>query len=113
MRGMWARSWQRQTGRPTYALDAVLVESVRISGKPRQKFVAHLTHIPEPLMSMALHRGIFWEEVNARFDELKLDETVRAKVTGKLLETIPFCDEAKQCLEQRKRAWLERLSRQA
>jgi len=91
----------------------VLVESVRIAGKSRQKFVAYLTHIPEPLMSMALHRGIFWEEVNARFDELKLDGTTRTKVTGKLLETIPFCAEAKRCLEQRERARTERLSRQA
>ncbi len=92
MRGRWARDWQGRTGRPTYALDAVLVESVRISGQPRQKFVAHLSHIPEPLISMSLHRGIFWEEVNARFDELKLDGTTRAKATGKLLETVPSCD---------------------
>ncbi len=113
MRGSWACSWRRKRGFDTYARYAVLVESTRINGKPRQRFVAHLATILEPLMDMALHRGLFWKEVNEKLNSLHIDDKTKAKITGKLLITIPLPDEARRAAEQAELKRLERLLRSA
>lgn len=108
LRGSWGRSWERRTGRKSYALDFVLVESLRVDGKPRQRFVAHLAHIDEPLMDMALQRGLFWQEVNGRLDGLQLDAGTRQRITDKILLVVPLPDEAKLAAEKARLAGLER-----
>jgi hypothetical protein len=90
-----------------------LVESVRVDGKPRQRFVAHLAHIDTPLMSEALHQGLFWRDVEKRFNELALDEDARGKVRQKLLETVPLPDAAKAAVESARLAGLERTIRRS
>ncbi len=105
MRGKW--------GRGTYVRYAVLVESVRVEGKPRQRFVAHLAHIPERIAGMAIHRGLFWRDVNKRLDELQLDGETRARVTSKLLAVVPLTNEARSAAEKAELARLERLARSA
>lgn len=67
---------------------AVLVESVRVGGKPRQKFVAHLGYIEERLMGVS-HRAWFWRNVTATLGDLSLDGETRAVVCGKIAEAVP------------------------
>jgi len=108
MRGAWACSWQRRTGGPVFVRYAVLVESAREAGKVRQRFIAHLAHIPEPLMSMALHRGLFWRDVNRRLAELQVDESTAAKARASLLAVVPLTDKAQEAAERSQLARLER-----
>ena len=49
---------------------AVLVENVRVDGKPRQRHVAHLASIPESAIEIVHQRRHFWDAVHERLDRL-------------------------------------------
>ena len=76
--------WQRR-GRVRRAksplLTAVLVESRRVDGKPRQRVVAYLGGIREAHVDERerAHRT-FWRGVDDRLDALGLDAEARARV---------------------------------
>jgi hypothetical protein len=73
-------------GRVRYA---VLVESVRSEGKPRQKVLCHLAHIRERHLGSALRRAAFWQTVDRRLLLLNLDAPARAVIESKLAVTAP------------------------
>ncbi len=62
-------------------LTAVLVESRRVNGSPRQRVVAYLGGIREAYVDERerAHRA-FWRGVDDRLDELELDPETRARV---------------------------------
>jgi hypothetical protein len=49
---------------------AVLVESVRVDGKPRQRHIACLGSITDSRIEVVHQRRYFWDELCARLDRL-------------------------------------------
>jgi hypothetical protein len=49
---------------------AVVVENMRIDGKPRQQHVASLASITESRMEVIHQRRYFWDDVHDRLDQL-------------------------------------------
>lgn len=68
---------------------AVLVESVRRAGKPRQKVLCHLAHIRERHIGSALRRAAFWQAVDRRLMLLNLDAAARAVIESKIAVIAP------------------------
>lgn len=72
---------------------AILVESVRIDGKPRQRHVAYLGSIVESALTeeTKCHRGYFWRDIKERLD--RLDNRIPAKdrvaIEKKIAEKVP------------------------
>jgi hypothetical protein len=50
---------------------AILVESVRVKGKPAPRHVAYLGGITESAIEIAAQRRFFWDEVTERLDGLR------------------------------------------
>src|SRR5580704_7650317 len=82
-----------------------LVESKRINGKARPRFLAHLGTCREPV-EMLRHRLWFYERSDQVLDRLALAPEDRAKVDVKLAARIPRPTEAERALWQRERAIL-------
>ena len=74
-------------------LDAVLVESRRVDGKPRQRVIAHLASIPSASLWDPTRRCYFWEQVRDRLRDLDLPADSHASIEAKLAETVAFMDE--------------------
>jgi hypothetical protein len=68
---------------------AVLVESVRRAGKPRQKVLCHLAHIRERHIGSALRRAAFWQAVDRRLMLMGLDAAARAVIESKIAVIAP------------------------
>ncbi len=70
---------------------AVLVESHRIDGKPRQQTVAYLGSIREGLVNFTTRRGYFWRDVTQTLDGLgeRVSRDYRAKIERSIAETVP------------------------
>jgi len=68
---------------------AVLVESTRVDGKPRQRFIAHIGNYHEG-GQVGLHPHVdFWRQVEHRLKSLNLAADVRERVERKLAERVP------------------------
>ena len=84
---MYAR-WKRRAlkrvgdGPPAYRLDLVLVESRRVDGRPRQRFVAHLSTIREDRAGDVRQRTWFWQALDAKLDGLGITGDARARIEG-------------------------------
>lgn len=92
---------------PEFLLSAVVVESVRIDGKPRQRTIKYLGSIRECKLdpdnkSGIFHHGYFWRSVDANLAELELPESERVRIVAILEDTVPRPDP-----EARARAWQE------
>lgn len=76
----WQRRGRVRRGRSSPLLTAVLVESRRVDGKPRQRVVAYLGGIREAYVDKREweHRT-FWRGVVDRLDALGLDLETRAR----------------------------------
>ena len=72
-----------------YARSAVLVESHRVKGQPRQKFVAHLGSIRERFMGEAFHHGLFWRDVQASLGRLDLDHDEHVEIEKAIEKVVP------------------------
>ncbi len=70
---------------------AVLVESHRIDGKPRQQTVAYLGSIREGLVNLVMRRGYFWRDVTQTLDGLgeRVSRDDRAKIEARIAERVP------------------------
>jgi len=68
---------------------AVLVESTRVDGKPRQRFVAHLANYHEGGRVEYYPHVDFWRQVERRLKSLNLAADVRERVERKLAERVP------------------------
>jgi hypothetical protein len=82
---------------------AVLVQSQRIHGTPRQKIVRLLASIQEENLQHPAHRRQFWQHVDRHLAELDLDATTRQHIAEKLCLTVPRPTAAE--LEQGERQW--------
>ena len=70
-------------------LTAVLVESHRVDGKPRQRTVAYLGSIRDDLLDEADVRWLFWRAMAARLDALGLPSAERARAEAAILDVVP------------------------
>ena len=85
--------WQlrsRKRGGGYLLLTAVLVESRRVDGKPRQREVAYLAGIRERFIGEREdEHDKFWTKVDARLDALGLDTVTRAKIEVIVAKRVP------------------------
>jgi len=68
---------------------AILVEAVRIDGKPRQRHVAHLVGFTESRAQTAHRRVNLWDEISERLDKLGDGITDRDKVEAAVTIKLP------------------------
>ncbi len=70
---------------------AVLVESRRIDGKPRQQTVAYLGSIREGLVNFVMWRGYFWRDITQTLDGLgeRVSRDDRVKIERNIAERVP------------------------
>ena len=103
-------------GRDVHLL-AVLVEAVRVDGRPRQKHVAVLASIYERERGHALAQAEFWERVAARLDRLgnrmtaaerKHVETMLARKVAR--PTVKQREAARRRADKARARWVARLS---
>ncbi len=93
-----------------HTLYAVLVESVRIDGKPRQRIVCILGYIGDK--ARAWGRYDFWNDVRPRLDGADLDRDTYSRVVAKLRETVPEpTDEELNAESEEDRRLLDRLEK--
>ena len=76
------------SGLETRSLYAVLVESRRVEGRPRQKVVKYLAHLNEDQKHDDEHRRLFWERVDEKLATLSLAPRERTEIEEKLSEVI-------------------------
>jgi len=111
----WKKRMRTRQGVPTgmYALTAVLVEGVRVNGKPRQRFVAYLGTIWGIVTAVHGHRLRFWKRVDANLDRLT-EPVDRERTEAKLAEVVPRPTAESQAEALRRLAEIEkRLGRSA
>ncbi len=77
----WGSRRRVRRGKSSPLLTAVLVESRRVDGDPRQRTIAYLGGIREAYVDVREweHRA-FWRGVDERLDALGLDPETRARV---------------------------------
>ena len=73
------------------SLTAILVESHRIDGRPRQRFECYLGTIREwtVLDRVYWHLVDFWISADKKLDDLQIDQDARQKIETKIAERIP------------------------
>ena len=76
--------WKSRQLAADVAYSAILVESVRIDGKPRQRFVSHLGTIRPRYGAVAIIA--FWYDVDKVLDRLDCD---REHVTAQIAKKVP------------------------
>ena len=81
----WQRRGRVRTGKASPLMSAVLVDSRRVGGKPRQKVVAYLGGIRETRINVSerYHRE-FWQSVDDRLDALQLDPDIRERIEASI-----------------------------
>jgi hypothetical protein len=77
-----------------HALSAVLVESHRVDGRPRQRVVRYLATIKEGQIADPLSTDRFWRDVDKGLAELELDDDQRRAFETRLEATVPRPDPA-------------------
>ncbi len=84
--------WQRRPRKRTDGsplLMAVLVESHRVDGKPRQRVVAYLAGIRERFVGEREDKhDEFWRSVDAHLDALGLDAETRARIEASIAKRV-------------------------
>lgn len=69
---------------------AVLVRSLRVKGKPRQKVVRYLGSIRESRINRAGYRIAFWMNVERNLKKLKLGDHIYQKILNTLSNVVPL-----------------------
>lgn len=90
-RGRRAQSaLQLPTSESTYH-SALMVESVRVDGKPKQRTVKYLGSIGELQIQspLASDRSLFWAQVGQHLTELDLPEDQRREIEAKIEAKVP------------------------
>jgi hypothetical protein len=67
---------------------AILVESVRVKGKPAPRHVAYLGGITESAIEIAAQRRFFWDEVTERLDGLRLSPEDRQRIESAIAKKV-------------------------
>jgi hypothetical protein len=94
------RGWGRRKNDFLYA---VLVESRRIDGKPRQKIIAYLASIEEKdIKKDPFRREIFWKAVTKNIESLSLSPEIREKIEESIMQRVsrPTENELKRYCEK-------------
>ncbi len=70
---------------------AVLVESNRVDGKPRQQHIAYLGGITDSGIEIAAQRAWFWQEVAHQFDRLanRISRDDRRRLEATIAKKVP------------------------
>src|SRR5262245_5726237 len=71
-----------------HALSAVLVQSARVNGKPRQRIIRYLATVSEKDLRVTAHRESFWASVDQHLDDLAIDSALRQQVEEKLTAVV-------------------------
>jgi integrase/recombinase XerD len=104
---MFARWKKRQLKRPEpdgnapgVVLYAVLVRSIRVKGKPRQKIVRYLGSIRESKINKAGYRIAFWMKVERALKKQKVGDSIYQKILATLSKVVslPTKDEVSRLL---------------
>lgn len=90
-----------------YAISAVLVESRRVNGKPRQKVIKHLGCIRESGIIHVGHRIGFWQTAAAAFKALNLPPEQQHAIEQALQKRVPFPSQQDRQREREEMAALE------
>lgn len=87
----WKRKPRSRRRRLTgeYSLAAVLVESHRVDGRPRQRIIKHLGSINERGIQHYYVKLDFWQSVDARLTALALDANLRAQLEEQIVQRVP------------------------
>ena len=87
---MFLRWRQRPLRRqPDSTLEAVLVQSVRVGGQPRQQTVGYLGSIRAQYRLAPAYRQAFWRSVERRLAVLDLPLATRQALEGQLAQQVP------------------------
>jgi hypothetical protein len=80
---------------------AILVESVRVDGKPRQQHIGYLGGITDSANEITFQRAFFWEQVMQRLDDLanrirgedrkRVEEAIAKKVPRLTRQEYDYC----------------------
>ncbi len=81
-------------GKENWAHSAVLVESVRMDGKPRQRMIAYVgtiqdRYLPGGADTTRWRLWRFWDNADAALDRLALPDIERAKIVAALEAVAP------------------------
>jgi hypothetical protein len=89
-RSFWARRNEDRNESRTL-LTAVLVEAVRIDGRPRQKIVKYLGSIQEWRIEQRAYQPLhgFWQTVLSRLDTLTLSKKERREIERQVADVVP------------------------
>ena len=108
--------WQRQTRKkcsrmhdhvvPVF-LAAILVESHRVDGKPRQRHIAYLGGIQDVQLASAGHRRTFWRHAQEHLDGLALANAQRRRIEDALARVVARPTEEESGLSEHEFARLE------
>lgn len=74
----------KQHGAARFTLCAVLVESYREKGQPRQRVLKYLGSVRQELFADHDHRRRFFLDLVTRIDQLRLDATSKTKLKMQL-----------------------------
>jgi hypothetical protein len=89
-------------------LSAVLVQSQRRDGKPRQKILAYIASIREyHVATLPKIRGSFWRNVDKWLDSYGLDHAMRQKLEASIAARVQRPTEEE--LDAQEREWEERM----
>ncbi len=82
---------------PQWLRSAVLVESVRVDGRPRQRTIKYLgsireCHLDLERQSSIFHHGYFWRSADANLETLDISDLERARIVATLEDVVPRPD---------------------
>lgn len=97
----------RDTGKVVFS--AVLVESYREDGKPRQRHIRYLASVRPEYATAHAWRVLFWRNADWHLDDLGLKGSERTAIEAKLLEVVKRPNEESQAEDEKLRAILARL----
>ena len=93
-------TWKRillhnKVKRDGYCLEANLVEMFAENGESEERLIMHLGRIEERFLNTkelgmrAFHRGVFWNVVHKKLDDLNLGEDLRKSIETALVTVVP------------------------
>ncbi len=88
-----------RTVTPQWLRSAVIVESIRVDGRPKQRILKYLGSIRECYLdpdnhASIYHWGYFWRSVDANLEQLELSDVDRVRIVAVLEDVVPRPDMA-------------------
>jgi hypothetical protein len=93
---------------------AVIVENIRVNGKPTQRHVAYLAGFTESAVAIPAQQRFLWERIETRFDRLgnRISPDDRRRIKAALSEKIgkPPTKKRRKQLDRKREQTLAKLS---